>query len=423
MATAAEITAAIHRRAKTISRLGAYIGFFEWVAWAVRTKVDVQMLFGSNVVDVKAMFAPDMPQHSMGCLRVAAVLATAGSTHWRSAVGPSGELLPHANHFVIGISCGLKPTGASSRSPSTSAVKDAMRAGWILRPTESAGNCGIDVMCHHLGRSRDKSNWAAIRADLANFCLRIAGDPAWHQVFVCCQELTAAAVVPWKGGMGAPTSTPSAWAASCALAASGSGGASSSSGASPPLAAPSTPAASKPGRACNSPADSRAGAASSCLVASEPGGSSSTPAASMPGSALSTSAASLTGVCASSPAASQPSSCSALPPLPPPPLPPPFEGPLESEAVAATAVAGPRAFAEWVRQLPLEKLREMTLSVTTFVQSEADWRAAHPKHEAAASQPRRKNLASHVNFKYATGLDFLDWRQGAGRTSRAPHKD
>jgi hypothetical protein len=158
-------------------------------------------------------------------------------------------------------------------------------------------------------------------------------------------------------------------------------------------------------------------------VASEPGGSSCTPAASMPGSAQSTSAASLAAVCAPSPVASKLASCSALPPLPPPPLPPPCEEPLESEAVNAVAVAGPRAFAEWVSQLPLEQLREMTRSASAFVQAEADWRAAHPKHEAAAAHPRRKNLASHVNFKYATGLDFLDWRKGAGRTSRAPHKD
>ncbi len=169
---------AIRERAADIRKLGVYIGIFEWVAWATFEHVEVKMLFGSNIVSLRAVFAAGMPQHSRTCLRVAAVRVSGTSTTWLSAVAPSGELLPVVNHYVIGIACGLSAAKPSGRPPSTSAVKEAMRAGWILRATEAKGNCGIDCMCHHVGQPRNPASWTAIRKKLAVFMVRVAAYPA-----------------------------------------------------------------------------------------------------------------------------------------------------------------------------------------------------------------------------------------------------
>ncbi len=98
---------AIRERAAEIRKLGAHIGLFEWVAWATVEHVEVKMLFGSNIVSLRAVFAAGMPQHCRTCLRVAAVRVSDKSKTWLSAVSPSGELFPVVNHYVIGIACGL----------------------------------------------------------------------------------------------------------------------------------------------------------------------------------------------------------------------------------------------------------------------------------------------------------------------------
>ena len=362
-------TNAMRLRAKQIFRQGAYIGLFEWVAWAVHEKVDVQMLFGSNIVDLKAVFAPNMPQRSLSCLRVSAVRLSDDGKHWLSAVKASGLLVPDINHYVIGIACGLRPLVASGLVSSTSAVKEAMRAGWILRATEARGNCGIDCMSHHLGMPRAAPSWAAIRKKLADFMSRIADDPAWHVVFGACQEMPVRAAMPMKAGMGPSKGSLSAWAAAPSNAASASSG----------LALPAAvPGGLLPPDTSSPPAVSSTSAASSLWpAASAPTGSSTAAASSHDGAP----------------------SASVCPPLLPPPLPPPLEdpplpSPLEQPLALVAAVplslAGPRPFAEWLNNLPAPDLLKITASVTEFVEAEAKWRAEHPKQAAAEAQPRRK---------------------------------
>ena len=49
---------AMAQRAKQV-RLPVYIGVWEWVAWAVSHSTPVHILFGSNLVDVCGVFAPE----------------------------------------------------------------------------------------------------------------------------------------------------------------------------------------------------------------------------------------------------------------------------------------------------------------------------------------------------------------------------
>jgi hypothetical protein len=388
---------AIRGRADEIRPLFTHIGLFEWVAWAIHKKVDVQMLFGSNVVALRTVFAAGMPQHSLSCCRVAAVRCSKGHPSWLSAVRLTGELHPDINHYVIGVACGLQPAVCSGRRPSESALKEALRAGWILRPTEAKGNCGIDVMCHHLGLPRNRTSWTNIRKDIADLMIRVADDPAWHCVFRACDEMPARAAIPKKGGLGTPEDSLAAWAAvACKAASSMPRETSLTAGASSLLAA-------KP-----APATALAIAASSFGAA-----------APAPPHSLTIAASSLD---AAGPASST-SSASASPPLPPPPLPPPVDGPPDLVASVPVTVAGPRAFAGYLQTCTADQLQTMTASVKEFVAAEAKWRAEHPSHAAAEAQPRRKNVAYLVNFKYATGLAYLEWFKHTGRGSRAALKD
>ena len=100
-----------------------------------------------------------------------------------------------------------------------------------------------------------------------------------------------------------------------------------------------------------------------------------------------------------------------------------MEQPLALVAVVPLSLAGPRPFAEWLNNLPALDLLKITASVSEFVEAEAKWRAEHPKQAAAEAQPRRKNIAFGINFKYTTGLAYLEWVKWAGHDSRAPHKE
>jgi hypothetical protein len=383
---------AIRERAAEIRKLGAYIGIFEWVAWATFEHVEVKMLFGSNIVSLRAVFAAGMPQRFRTCLRVAAVRARGKKKKWLSAVAPSGELLPVVNHYVIGIACGLSVAKPSGRPPSTSAVKEALRAGWILRATEAKGNCGIDCMCHHVGQPRNPASWTTIREKLADFMDRVAGDLAWHDVFAACQEMPVQAAIPKKGGIGPPTGGIAAWAAvACKEACSMAPKYLLSAGASSLVSSASSLAASSSGAASPAPRLSSKSAASS-------------------------SAASLSPPPLPPPADEKP-------PLSPPPLPPPAD---EQHALVTSVpgcIAGPRAFASYMQTLTPDQLQTMVASVTAFVAAEATWRSEHPSHAAVKAQPRRKNGAFLVNYKYATGLAYNAWLRNAGLGSRAPHKD
>ena len=97
-----ELATRMEQRSEQVRHAGQYLGLFEWVAWSVMRRAVVQMLFGSQVVDVVSVFAPSLCQESgfAPIHRVAAVLLDR-TGFWRSAGGSEGAM-PHINHFVIG---------------------------------------------------------------------------------------------------------------------------------------------------------------------------------------------------------------------------------------------------------------------------------------------------------------------------------
>ena len=75
--------AVLRARGEEVRRPGVYIGFLEWIAWGFIEHRRVLMLFGSEVVDVSAVFAPGLPDPgSSSTCHVAAVQRTEdGSLH------------------------------------------------------------------------------------------------------------------------------------------------------------------------------------------------------------------------------------------------------------------------------------------------------------------------------------------------------
>ena len=69
------------------------------------------------------------------------------------------------------------------------AVKAAMQIGWVLKPTQKMGDCGIDAMSYHAGLVRIPSTWQAVRRDLSKFMLDNMHKEEWQASFVCCQDL------------------------------------------------------------------------------------------------------------------------------------------------------------------------------------------------------------------------------------------
>jgi hypothetical protein len=194
-----------------------FIGIFDFVAFALHHKVEVLMLFGSYVVDLLQTFTGSWKPLSADWPK-ARVAAVVGVSHWQSAVGPDGTLqalLPAVSHYVIGLAVDHGAPTPFAACPSSSAVRAAMRANWVLRPTATQGDCGIDALCYHLGRPRTRASWQAIRTDIADFMDKIADDPVWQDVFVATQEYVRKAAAPAVGCLGPPVGSVAASASSC----------------------------------------------------------------------------------------------------------------------------------------------------------------------------------------------------------------
>ncbi len=94
---------AMLERAAEIREAFSLIGLFEWVAWSVKKKVRVYMLFGTGIEDLCDTFAPSMPSVPRSTLRVCAVRMSRHSDEWLSAAPAKGlPEIPVINHYVIG---------------------------------------------------------------------------------------------------------------------------------------------------------------------------------------------------------------------------------------------------------------------------------------------------------------------------------
>ena len=59
--TSADVAAAIAQRATNVRRMGAYVGFWEWLIYSAMRDRPVLMLFGSNIVNIRELSVPPEP--------------------------------------------------------------------------------------------------------------------------------------------------------------------------------------------------------------------------------------------------------------------------------------------------------------------------------------------------------------------------
>ena len=195
----AVMAASIRSRAAEVRKAGEYIGFFEWLVWSELKEVDVMMLFGGQVLNIRKSVGFELPPlHAPGCHFVVAVTLGTDGELWAPAGAGAG-----VNHYVVGrpvtqraVAICQDRTQASievskptpCRSVRRRAAAASLQVGWVLKPTDATGNCGIDVMSHSVGGSRDAAGWAAIRQQIADFMERVADIAVWQRAFVACGE-------------------------------------------------------------------------------------------------------------------------------------------------------------------------------------------------------------------------------------------
>ena len=155
-----------------------WIGLFEFVVWGVMQSSAVHVLFGSHVVDIMAVFAPQFAVPApLFVTRAAGVLLR--NTKWRAANTIGGNF-PKINHFVwavpikgcdVHVSSGLY--AEQTPRAANCAISAGVEAGWFLKPTVAQGDCGIDVMAASANLERSPASWQHIRIR-AHYWLRQA---------------------------------------------------------------------------------------------------------------------------------------------------------------------------------------------------------------------------------------------------------
>ena len=372
------IADAISVRAGNIRELGVYVGFFEFMVWGALRGVEVLMLFGDHLVNLQELFGGSLAMVALEhTCRVAAVLMRPDGR-----MDASRGARPKVNHYVIAVpiagvpAVAVHPKLALEAGRAGSASAAARRAGLALKITDTYGDCGIDCMTFFDGVGRSPATWSAMRNDLADYMVAHRSDPAWHDVFRVCQEAPLPEEVVSKpckapgaiGGMGpavVPPFGPLISYGSSSSSSSSTGLPSSSSGLPPPLPSPAVGAPSVP-----------------------------------------------------------PPSPPPLPPPAddPPDLPQPLLGPVADSSVAADL---PGSFVAWLRARPQDELSVLAKDYQTFKQTEAKWLAEHmPLRARKNTEPKkRRNTASLVRFRLATGIAYQSWKQSAGASSASPLKD
>jgi hypothetical protein len=200
----------ISERADVVRIPGKHIGFFELVVWSWLRRVRVLMLYGRNIVDVRAWFGVALPEQVLvGTHRVAAVRVTTKG-NWLSAPEVGSGII---NHFVIGCAAVdrmvVEAPAAGRSLVVTTARRAAMSVGWTLKKTVAQGDCGPDSLAYHDdATNRSPEAWLGVREELARFMDTVQNQVVWQQVFRACGEADPQPVlraVPRSvGGMAPP---------------------------------------------------------------------------------------------------------------------------------------------------------------------------------------------------------------------------
>ena len=199
----------IQTRATEVAENGKYVGWFEWLVWAVTHRRRVHMMMGidGRLVDIVDVFGNsginpsgnESPSHATSSYGI----QPSGNEFIVAAVKYIGDdtylMVPpeEVNHY-----CLLRQvSGFTADAPtdallsSNDADKVARRHGYTMERTVLDGNCAFDCMCALMGRDRTSSAIDELRAVLAVRVHEVKHSPSWQQAFVTCQEAPASGEV------------------------------------------------------------------------------------------------------------------------------------------------------------------------------------------------------------------------------------
>ena len=260
----ADLAGRILRRAEEAARAGAYIGLFEFCAFAVSRKRRLYVRMREGTLDVAAEFVPAAMDASWNMAPFSVQVA---AVRWDDVGFWAMADFTNTSHYVA-----LVPAGRTVACDGRSAAAVSMRAGFNLVHTVADGNCGIDALNIVEGVGRTVVEQHRLRAQLRSFMVRVAGRALWQSLFAAlCEAESPAAQArgssvnkpapPAKGSSGqapAPSEGPSpAGALPASSAAPAAAGTAPAVEAEPPAdanqaqAAPVTAAA---GRSAKAPA-------------------------------------------------------------------------------------------------------------------------------------------------------------------------
>ena len=196
----AALASQIRARAAVVQADRQYIGFFEWLHFAVMSGKRRFMIFGSALVDLETVFAPDVPALRTLAAPSAEEVCPVACTGGAVEAHYDRDGVFQASHFVLGVPVAGEegarahaayavrgPDGFSDDPRSLHTA--ALAAGFGCQPTVQDGDCGPDTMSMLLGWPRSLKTRRSIRAALAEALREGAEDTAWQEAWVACQEL------------------------------------------------------------------------------------------------------------------------------------------------------------------------------------------------------------------------------------------
>ena len=183
--------------------MGTYIGAFELVVWSVLRNVQVGLVVGGSVHQVREWFMPALPGplSSSSCSAsthhlVACNLGTRGTLHPVDTFAP----VPNFRHYVVGSPLpGHSHASVDPVSGSASLRAVCLKLGFGVVETQCAGDCGIDAMCYHQGLPRNAAEFKRVWCELAAFMQAHADDAAWQDCFRACGESIPSPARPRPG--------------------------------------------------------------------------------------------------------------------------------------------------------------------------------------------------------------------------------
>ena len=165
-----------------------HIGFVELVAFCVRHRRRLLCVDTGDGLDVMSVIAPGLIDERWNLIPfyLRLVFAKKVDDSWRLA--GHGD----ATHFMV--ACPWPQTRCldgvgSAVAESPGIVKQCERQGYMVIPTRTDGDCGIDALTLVLGMGRTPENRQKVRSSIFESLMASAAVRSWHTVFRTAQEL------------------------------------------------------------------------------------------------------------------------------------------------------------------------------------------------------------------------------------------